>query len=281
MRTLEHDEKSEDIGDTGIRESFFCDSEGLASVSVTAEEVAVMADFSDHSKKKEGKKKSKKKSTRKRSTKSNEQTDVEGEEVKLSSEKRKKKHSKRKNRTKEGYNEAISGSEKQKSKKEKGTEKLSKKKKKKKSAKSTDNNDDDDIHNEDDFFTIVHSSNQVNTIEGEDEDKTTDHVDFPPELNSGSSSSELPDPGDLETDESSDDESDIAASNIDYPKIEAASLLAEGTDALPLDYGVNTLSKKSLCSLSLPPQAIPGSIANEIVDSTPEHYGRTVRKHKR
>lgn len=272
--TVEQDEKSEDMNNVSIQEPIFRDSEGLVGVSVTAQEVAIMADVSEHVRKKKStttpkkKKKDKKNSTKTLHMEGDEDTDVETERVRSSSVRhRKKKHSKKKVRKKDG--ETTDGStasgKQHKSKTEK--KKHSKKKKRKKTSKAKD---DIDTENENAEITSLNnglSSNQGDAEMNVDENEKSYLHDFPPYLDSDSMSSELPDPSNLDMDESSDYESDNTSSNVDHPEmclssIPGSSLLGEAA----------FVSENNEVDFPLSPQSIPGSLANEIMETPNEPH---------
>ncbi len=231
MRTPQ-DETSEDIKNTLVQESTFCDSKDLIYVSITAEEIAVMADVSDNERKEKTKKKlkMKKKSTKKKTAKATKGSDTEEVEVGSLSGKRNKKDSKKKLRKKEGDSEAkIEAEQKHKSKKKK--KELTVKRSKKKSSKSTDNHDGEGQHTEVHLSGNVRSSHRVNVVVVADEG-TIDPFDVPPDLYSDSSSSELVHPNDIAMNESSTYESHVTSSNIDHP--EMGSFFIQGKTLLEM-----------------------------------------------
>ena len=287
------EQKSEESESSISREPSFRDSEALADASVTAEEAAVMADFSEHARKKEKKKKSKKKRRKPSSTKSrsrsrshtseitdesgNEETDGERRKASRSSsaKRKKKKSTRKKSRSRPDMNGERSPSsseleKKRRPKREKKKDSKRKKQKRKKKSKASK----DGAGNEHADGDVAANDHVVQlALDQEGRRKSDNDEAFPPELDSDSSSSELPDPSDLDVDDESPSEyeSDTTTSSLEQQERSLVPLLGLLRDSRSaLETADDELSALSMHSL--PPQAIPGSLAQEVLESPSEHH---------
>jgi hypothetical protein len=259
------EEKSETgPGSCTVEEPDYCDNHGQVGFSVTADESDVIS-VSRNRPKKLKKKKHKKSSSSKGRRESEDvpladYTDGETSDTPTSRpmKKTKSKRIKKKNPEEEGDTERR-----QRKAKKKGS------KKPKKREKSCTRRSDiehiswealqsDSVPLDQDRGLYPNTTSNTTAVEPHD---------FPPDLHSDTSSSDLPYPGDLYHDfEHNGDSTSSSVERYETPPVSISSLL--GRNAPRKDHDECPFLASSLESMSRPPQSIPGSLAQEIAGDT-------------
>lgn len=263
------EEKSETgPGSCTVEEPDYCDNHGPAGYSVTAEETDVISASRDRPKKLK-KKKHKKSSSSKRRRESGDvpladDTDGETSDTPTSRLMKKTKSTriKKKNPKEEGETERRQSGRKA---KKKASKKLKKREKSSMRRSDTEHASSealqcDSVPLDQDWGLYPDTTSNTCTVEPHD---------FPPDLRSDTSSSDLPYPGDLDHDfEYISDSTSSSVERNDTPPVSISSLLGANAPIKDHDEFEGPFLTSSLESMSRPPQSIPGSLAQEIFGDT-------------